>query len=137
MAEPRRVAGFRARHDGTVIARVTGFSLTSDISEEEVSGLNNTVGDPPIIQETYLAQSVGKTASINGVSILNDTGQSRVEDSADAGSEIVLEYRYDNGEGYDLTGFFTSHERTGDKGEISEKFSADFRVNDKTWVSGT
>lgn len=130
----QKVAGFTAALGGDDIAVILGYELATEVSEEEVSGLEDTVGDPPIISEQYMAQSVGKTASINGISVVDDTGQSAVETAASTGAVVTLEYRYYDGSGYDLEGFFTNHTRTGDKGETTEKFSGSFRVNSKTDV---
>jgi len=130
----RRVAGFTAAIGDDDIAVILGYEIATEISEEEVSGLADTVGDPPIISEQYLAQSVGKTAAVNGISVVDDTGQAAVDTAVSTGAVVTLKYRYDDDSGYDLTGFFTNHTRTGDKGEATEKFSANFRVNSKTAV---
>jgi hypothetical protein len=134
MANERRVAGFTISDGTNDVGRILGYSLSTEVSEEEVAGLNDTVGDPPIISEQYIATSVGKTASLNGISIINDDGQSAVETAAETGDTMTLEYRYEDGSGYDLEGFFTSHEKTGEKPD-TEKFSAEFRVNSKTEVT--
>ena len=136
MANERRVAGFSISDGTNDIGRILGYSLSTEVSEEEVSGLGDTVSDPPVISEQYLATSVGKTAALNGISIIDDSGQSAVETAAETGDEMTLEYRYDDGSGYDLTGFFTSHEKTGEKPD-TEKFSAEFRVNTKTSVAAS
>lgn len=133
----RKVAGFTATIGEDEIAAILGYEINTEISEEEVSGLEDTVGDPPIISETYLAQSVGRTAAINGISVVDDDGQAAVETAAETGAEVTLEYRYDDGTGFDLTGHFTNHTRTGDKGEVTEKFSGTFRVNSKDNVTGS
>src|SRR5690625_1540548 len=131
----RKVAGFTATIGTDAIAAILGYEIASEISEEEVAGLEDTVGDPPIISEQYLAQSVGKTASINGIAVVDDDGQVAAETAAETGSEVTLEYRYEDDTGYGLTGHFTNFTRTGDKGEATEKFSATFRVNSKTEVT--
>ena len=142
----RRVAGFEVSDGTNTLANVLGYEITSEISEEEVSGLGDTVGSPPIISEKYLAQSVGKTASVNG--IVFDGGGTSGDGPTDAeleafitnaetGAEMTLEYRYNDGSGYDWTGFFTNFSLTGDKGEATEKYSGEFRVNTKTSVDVT
>lgn len=141
MAE-RRVAGFTVSDGTNTLANVLGYEITSEISEEEVSGLGDTVGTPPIISEKYLAQSVGKTASINGIVFVGAaSGDSPVDaelaafiSNAETGASMTLEYRYTDTSGYDLTGFFTNFTLTGDKGEATEKYTGTFRVNTKTDV---
>ena len=131
----RRVAGFTAEVGEDEIAVILGYERAIEISEEEVAGLADTVGDPPIINEQYLAQSVGKTAAVNGISVVDDDGQAAVETAAGTGAEVILKFRYDDESGYDLTGHFTNYTVTGDKGAITEKFSANFRVNKKEPVA--
>lgn len=134
MSTRKKVAAFTCALGSDDIAVILGYERTSEISEEEVSGLADTVGDPPIIDEQWLPQSVGKTAAINGISVVADDGQSAVETSADSGTSVTLKMRYTDGDGYDLEGYFTNYTNTGDKGETTEKFSANFRVNTKTKI---
>jgi len=133
----RRVAGFTAKAGDDDIAAILGYERATEIAKEEVAGLSDTVGDPPIINEQYMAQSVGKTAAVNGISVVDDDGQAAVDTAAETGAEVVLAFRYDDGSGYDLTGHFTNYTVTGDKGEATEKFSANFRVNSKQAVPAT
>lgn len=145
MAETeKRVAGFTVGDGSNTLANVTSYSISSEVSEEEVSGLNDTVGSPPIISEKYLAQSVGQTASVSGIVFTgegssgtgpDDASLQTFRSNAETGAEMTLEYRYTDSSGYDLTGFFTSFEYTGDKGEATEKYTGEFRVNSKTDVT--
>lgn len=139
----RRVAGFEVSDGTNALANILGYEIASEISEEEVAGLGDTVGDPPIISEKYLAQSVGKTANINGIVFSGggvtgdgptDAALSSYITNAETGAAMTLEYRYNDGSGYDLNGFFTNFTLTGDKGEATEKYSGSFRVNSKTAV---
>lgn len=142
MAE-KRVAGFNVSDGTNTLANVTSYEINAEISEEEVGGLGDTVGTPPILSEKYLAVSVGKTASLSGV--VFDGGGSTGDGPTDAeleafitnaetGAVMTLEYRYTDDSGYDLQGFFTSFNLTGDKGEATEKYTGNFRVNTKTTV---
>lgn len=141
MAE-RRVAGFNVSDGTNTLANVTSYEINTEVSEEEIAGLGNTVGSPPIIAEKYLAISVGKTASISGVVFgatanpngPDDTALKAFRGNAETGAEMTLEYRYTDSSGYDLTGFFTSFNYTGDKGEATEKYTGQFRVNTKADV---
>lgn len=140
----RRVAGFEVSDGTNTLANVLGYEITSEISEEEVAGLGDTVGDPPIISEKYLSQSVGKTSAINGIVFTGGgtTGDTPTDaelkafiTNAETGGTMTLEYRYEDGSGYDLAGFFTNFTLTGDKGAATEKYSGSFRVNTKTEVA--
>jgi len=144
MAESeKKVAGFNVSDGTNTLANVTSYEIASEISEEEVAGLGDTVGSPPIISEKYLAVSVGKTASVSGIVFTGEgsSGTGPDDDSlqafrtnAETGASMTLQYRYTDDSGYDLTGFFTNFTYTGDKGEATEKYSASFRVNTKTDV---
>ena len=135
MAQEVRSAGWSITLDTDDIGRLLGFSSSDSISEEEVAGLSDTVGDPPIIKEQYNATSIGSTASFNGILIKTDAGQTAVETAKDTGSEITLDFTDPAGDGYSFTGFITGYEKTAEKPD-SQKFSADMRVNDKADITG-
>ena len=145
MAETeKRVAGFNVSDGTNTLANVTSYEIASEVSEENVSGLGDTVGTPPIISEQYFATSVGQTASISGIVFTgegssgtgpDDASIQAFRSNAETGAEMTLEYRYTDSSGYDLTGFFTNFTYTGDVGEATEKYSASFRVNSKTDVT--
>lgn len=140
----KRVAGFNVSDGTNTLANVTSYEINAEISEEEVAGLGDTVGTPPIISEKYMAVSVGKTASISGVVFTGEgsSGTGPTDEALDSfisnaetGAEMTLEYRYTDDSGYDLEGFFTSFNLTGDKGEATEKYTGNFRVNSKSNVT--
>lgn len=131
------VAGFTAAIGNDTIAVILGYEKAIEISEENVAGLDDTVGDPPIIKEIYQPVSVGSTAAVNGISVVGDAGQAAVETAASTGAEVTLKLRYHDGSGEDIEGFFTNYTETGDVGQATEKFSANFRVNERTPVSGS
>src|SRR5690554_15057 len=133
----RRVAGFTASIGNDTIAAILGYERGTEISEEEDAGLEDTIGDPPIIKEQYEPVAVGQTASINGISVVDDQGQAAVDTAASTGTKVTLKMRYDDGSGEDIDGFFQNYNVTGDKGQATEKFSAGFRVNKRTPVSGS
>ena len=130
----RRVAGFHANIGSDTVANVTSFERADEISEEEVASLNDTVGDPPIINEKYLPVARGTTASMSGIVHSDDDALSAIRTAARTGAIITLEFRYEDESGYDLEGFFTNFTDTGDKGEATVKYSGSFRVNDQTDV---
>lgn len=131
----KRSAGFSITLGSDVIGCLTGWEIATEVSEEEVSCLGDTVGDPPIIEENYLPTTVGHTGSVEGVSVFNDAGQSAVENAADTGAIVTIEARYYDGSGYDLTGFFTSYSVTGSKDQFAETFSGELRITQKTIVN--
>jgi|SRR5699024_3249804 len=134
MAQPankKRTAGASVTIGTDEIGCLTGWDFTTETGEAEVSCLGDTVGDPPVIKQTYEPQSVNYTGSVEGVSIFNDAGQAAVENAADTGAEVTIEFRYYDGSGYDFTGFFTSYNFSGSKDDFAESFTAEMRINKK------
>lgn len=132
----RRLAGITITDGSDDIGIILGYESNIEIEMEDVSGLNDTVADPPIIRVNQKPISVNETFSFNGISKVVsasdndlDTGLAAVYTAAKAGTEVTLEFRFEDGHGYDYTGFFTANSYTGDRGEKTEKFTADFQVN--------
>lgn len=133
----KRTAGATVKIGQDVVGCLTGWDFTTEVGEAEVSCLDDTVGSPPVIEEQYKPQSVNYTGSVEGVSIFNDPGQSAIENAADTGAVVTLEFRYYNGSGYDFTGFFTNYNYSGSKDDFAEQFTAEMRINEKVEVPGT
>lgn len=130
----KRTAGFNVTIGTDLVGCITGWDLETSVSEEDVSCLGDTVGDPPIVEQQFLPTQVEHTASVTGRSIFSDAGQDALEAAADAGTEVTLELRYYDGSGYDITGYFTSWSKTGDQDQFAETFTGEFRVTNKTEV---
>lgn len=133
----KRTAGFNVTIGTDVVGCITGWDMETSVSEEDVSCLGDTVGDPPIVQQQFLPTQVEHTASVTGRSIFDDAGQSAIETAADAGSTVTLELRYYDGSGYDIEGYFTSYSISGDQDQFAETFTGEFRVIDKTIVTAS
>jgi len=131
----KRTAGAAVTIGTDEVGCLTGWDFTTEVGETEVSCLSDTVGNPPVIEQTYEPQSVNYTGSVEGMSVFSDAGQSAIEAAADSGAEVTLEFRYYDGSGYDFTGFFTSYNFTGSKDDFAETFTAEMRINSKEPVS--
>lgn len=117
------------------IGRLTTFGNSVSVTEEQVSGANDTTTTDNAILETYVPVSVGETANVGGISLKTPVGESAIEDAArDATEDITLEFRYADGSGRDYTGFFTNYEKTGELPNVF-RFTAQFRVNSSTAVT--
>src|SRR5690625_1147370 len=126
----RRVAGASIKDaDDNTIGCITGWTLTINQDEAEVSCLSDTQGSPPVIQKKFKPNGSDTTYSLEGVSIFNDAGQSALRQTAIDGSEVTLQFRYYDGSGANYTGFATNYEESGSKDDFAETFSADFRIN--------
>lgn len=120
-----------------VVGRLTTFGSATSVTEEMVSGTSDTTTTDNAILEKYAPVSVGKTANVGGVSLYIDVGRSAIEAAADDATEdITVELRYEDGSGYDYTGFFTNYETSAELPNV-ERFTAQFRVNEKTAVAAT
>lgn len=130
-------AGTFVEIDGETIAKVTSFQSTSEISEEQVSGSEDTVGEAPdsITKEVYKPVSIGKTAQMEGIYKTESDGQSDLEDASDTGLEVQIRHVRQDGQGHLYTGFFTNYDETGELPGIYT-WSAQFRVNDKEAFDG-
>ena len=114
-----------------VIGRVTQFGRSITISEEMISGSEDTTTGNNAILEKYIPVSVGETANIAGTSVTDDTGQIAVEVAARNATEgVVIEFRRPDGSGIDYTGFFTNFEENGELSANVYRYTAQFRVND-------
>ena len=131
----KRVAGADVTIGTDAVGCLTGWEFTTDVSEEEVSCLSDTVGDPPIVENKYLPTNVERTGTVEGVSLFDDAGQSAVETAAESGTEVTIEFRYYDGSGYDYDAYFTSYSVSGSKDDFAETFTADLRINNKTEVT--
>ena len=118
------------------VGRITQFGESITVSEEMISGSEDTTTGDNAILEKYIPVSVGQTANTGGVTLVSDTGQSAIRDAAaDATEEVVLELRYADGSGVDYTGFFQNYENSGELTANVWRFTAQFRVNSKEDVA--
>lgn len=135
----RRLAGITISDGTNDIGIILGHENNIEVEMEDVSGYSDTTGDPPIIRVNQKPVSVNETFSFNGISKVKasddnnlDDGLSAVRAAALAGTELTLEFRYEDGHGRDYTGYVSNYSETGDRGEKTEKFSADFQVNSES-----
>jgi hypothetical protein len=131
----KRSAGTLIYVDGLPVAKVNSFTRTREVSEEDVTGFEDVQGTAPeqinVLQ--FIAVAVGETASLAGISIEDDAGQDALNSAADSGQVIVIRQETQAGSGYELTGFLTNFEETGDiPGTYT--WTANFRVNSKSKI---
>ncbi len=117
-----------------VVAKVTSFGRSLDIAEEDVTGAEDVISGTDVLQQQFVAISVGETASVEGIAIEDasglDSGQSELRDAAESGDVVSLRHVRNTGHGQVLTGFFTSYEETGSTAGVY-RFTGNFRVNEK------
>jgi hypothetical protein len=118
-----------------VVAKVTSFSRNISVSETEVTGAEDVIAGTDVLQQQFVAISVGETANIEGIAIESqasgaDIGQSELKDAAESGDVVELKQTRMTGYGVKLTGFFTSYTESGSTSDVY-KFSGGFRVNSK------
>lgn len=119
-----------------IVAKVTSFRRSLSIDEEDITGAEDAMAGCEILHKEFAAVAIDETASIEGIAISADTGQSELADAAEAGETVTLTHTKPDGTGWVMSGYFTSYEETGSTSSIY-RFSADFRVNSKEAVSGS
>lgn len=125
--------------DNEVVAKITSFSRSVEISEEDVTGSEDYIPGTNVLHQQFVSIAVGETAEIEGIAIESsaaglDDGQSELRDAAEAGQEVTLRHTRMTGYGYTMSGFFTSYEESGSTSEVY-KFKGSFRINSKTEIT--
>lgn len=131
--EGTNFAGSAITIDSVTVGKVTDWTETVSVSEEQVSGSEDTIGSAPnqIVKEKYRPTSQGVTANVEGIYMPDNTGQSDLKSAAKNGTEVTLNQTDQNGYGEEMTGFFTNFEKTGSLDGVYT-FSAQFRSNSET-----
>lgn len=125
--------------ESEIVAKITAFSRALKISEEDITGAEDTIAGTDVLHNVFTAISVDETASIEGIAIETassglDDGQSELRDAAEHGEIVEVRQVRNTGYGWLLSGFFTSYEEEGDSSG-PYKFKGDFRVNSKTEIT--
>lgn len=131
--EGTNFAGAVIEIDSETVGKITSWTKTVSVTEEQVSGSEDTIGTAPnqIIKEKYRPVSQGITASCELIYLPDNTGQNDLETAAEAGTEVALKHTDQNGYGTTLTGFFTNFEKTGSLDTVYTA-TADFRSNSES-----
>lgn len=121
--------------DSEVVAKITSFSRSVSISEEDVTGAEDVMPGSDILHQQFISIAMGETASVAGIAIEDDNGpdagQSALREAAETGAIVTLKHTRNTGYGEILTGFFTSYEESGSTSGVY-KFTGTFRVNSRT-----
>lgn len=129
-------AGASILVDTDTVGKVTSWEWAVSIETESVSGSEDTEGTAPnqITRDKQKPVSVSKTASMEGIYIPADTGQTDLKAAAETGSEVDIKHEDQAGYGEDATGYLTNFTVTGSLGNVYT-FSADFHANSDTAVT--
>lgn len=130
----RRFAGTTIKIDGVSVAKITSWGEDNSTAETDVTGAEDVVVGTEILQTKMEPTAISSTVNFAGIEVIGDTGQSDVEDAFGEGTEVVITRLYNDGTGYDYTGFLTSYNRTGSIGDAVYKFTSTFRINSKVAV---
>jgi hypothetical protein len=128
-----KFAGTTITVDGELVAKITKFGDSTSISEEDVTGSEDYIPGTNVLRNQFTPISVDETVDIEGIAIETnddgpDIGQSDLKDAAKTGQQVVIRHVKHTGYGSSFTGFFTSYEEEGDKGQ-TYKFKGSFRAN--------
>jgi len=125
--------------DDVVIAKITSWTASSEISEEDVTGSEDVVAGSNVLSQVYTPIAVSKTCEVEGIvieseSVGRDYGQSALKTAADSGKMVTVKETRNTGHGNASTGFFTSYEESASTSEVY-KFKGTFRVNETTPIT--
>jgi hypothetical protein len=130
----RRFAGTTIKIDSVTVAKITSWGEDNSTAETDVTGAEDIVAGTEILQTKMEPTAISSTVNFAGIEVIGDTGQSDVEDAFGEGTQVVITRLYNDGSGYDYTGFLTSYNRTGSIGDAVYKFTSTFRINSKVAV---
>lgn len=130
----RRFAGTTIKIDSVAVAKITSWGEDNSTAETDVTGAEDVVVGTEILQTKMEPTAISSTVNFAGIEVIGDTGQSDVEDAFGEGTQVVITRLYNDGSGYDYTGFLTSYNRTGSIGDAVYKFTSTFRINSKVAV---
>ena len=129
-----KFAGTVVSIDDEVVAKVTGITTPNlSISESDITGSEDVASGGDILQQQFASIGVSEVATVEGVVMTDDAGQSDLQDAANQGATVEIEHLRPNGSGSTLSGFFTSYQQTRGTGDVA-KWTASFRVNSNTPV---
>lgn len=130
----RRFAGTTVKIDSVTVAKITTWGRDSSTAETDVTGSEDVVAGTEILETKYEPVAVSSTINFGGIEVVGDTGQGDVEAAFGEGTEVTIRQAYNDGTGWDYTGFLTSYNQTGSVGDAVYKFTASFRVNSKVAI---
>ncbi|HQD87002.1 MAG TPA: hypothetical protein PK822_08870 [Bacillota bacterium] len=131
-AEGLKFAGTTVEIDTTPVAKVTAFNRALTIGEAEVTGSEDLVEGGDIVAQKFVSTQVGETATVEGIALPGDAGQSELYEAASTGATVALKHTRPDGSGVTLTGFFTAYNENGGLSGGVYTWSGTFRVNGKT-----
>lgn len=139
MANEVKFARTQIQVDSEVVAKITSFTKSAEISEEDVTGSEDYIAGTNVLHQQFVSIAVGETAEVEGIAIESsssglDDGQSELRDAAETGKTVTLRHTRHTGYGYTMSGFFTSYEESGSTSEVY-KFKGSFRINSKTEIT--
>lgn len=127
-----KFAGTTVEIDDTPVAKVTAFNRSLTIGEAEVTGSEDLVEGGDIVSQKFVSTQVGETATVEGIALAGDEGQSELYEAASTGATVALKHTRPDGSGVTLTGFFTAYNENGGLSGGVYTWSGTFRVNGKT-----
>ena len=127
-----KFAGLVGSVDGVVIAKITGLTSPNlTISTADITGSEDVASGGDILTQQLASIQVSEVASIEGVVMIGDSGQSGFYDAAKIGATVDLEWVGPSGNGATLEGIITGYQESRGTGDVA-KFSGSFHVNENT-----
>jgi hypothetical protein len=124
--------------DDVVVAKITSYNASSEISEEDITGSEDVVPGTNVLSQQFTPIAIAKTCEVEGIVIESgvtgrDYGQSALKTAADSGKVVTVKETRNTGFGAASVGFFTAYEENASTSEVY-KFKGTFRVNSVTTI---
>lgn len=122
--------------DGVTVAKITAFNENHTLSEQDVTGVEDTSG--ALVIEQFLPVSIGDTIDFEGIVVSGEgetipqdmePGQQDVHDKMSVGQQATVGHEMPSGFGKLFTGYFLTFKRGISSPKGVYTFSASMRVN--------
>jgi len=130
-----KFAGTVVKVENEVVAKVTSLTTPNlTISTADITGSEDILPGGEILAQKFASIAASEVASIEGIVIIGDTGQSELQLAARMGNDVDIEWVGPSGYGALMTGIVTGYQETRGTGDVA-KFTASFQVNENTPIT--
>lgn len=127
-----KFAGTTVEVDSEVVGKITTFNRSVTIAEADVTGAEDLIDGADVVHDVFVATRVGETATVEGIALSADDGQSALREAAETGGTVALKHKPPVGPVTTLNGFFTAYSENGGLSAGIYTWSGTFRINSKT-----
>ena len=130
-----KFAGAVVKIEDEVVAKVTSFTTPNlTISTADITGSEDILVGGEILAQKFASIAASEVASMEGIVIRGNAGQSELQQAARMGNDVDIEWVGPNGYGNIMTGIVTGYQESRGTGDVA-KFTASFQVNENTAIT--